>query len=128
MDVILSILKNLVPYSEDHGCLHMFMILYRKIIDNEKKYTKEDRELLSFFTDQFHIICNRLTVENISEILDDFRELRDDCHEQYEILKKRGHVNIKPFRIIASGQVIGFESTRLPSKHFEYEGFISCEL
>ena len=128
MDVILSILKKLVPYGEEHGCLHMFTILYRKIIDNEQKYTKEERELLSFFTDQFHLICHRLTVENISEILDDFRELRDDCHEQYEILKKRGHVNIKPFRIIASGEVIGFESSRRPSKKFEYEGFISCEL
>jgi len=124
---MLSIMKNVDRYSEDYGCLHMFMILY-KIIDNEQKYTKEERELLSFFTDQFHIICNRLTVENVSEMLDDFRELRDDCHEQYEILKKRGHVHIKPFRIIASGEVIGFESTRRPSKHFEHEGFISCEL
>jgi hypothetical protein len=114
MDVMLSILKNVDPY------MVVYMILY-KIIDNEQKYTKEERELLSFFTDQFHIICNRLTVENISEMLDDFRELRDDC----QILKKRGHAHIKPFRIIASGEVIGFESTRRPPKH---EGFISCEL
>ena len=55
---ITSIMKDLVPYSEDHGCFNMFIILYRKMNEN-KKYTKEERELLSFFTDQFHIICNR---------------------------------------------------------------------
>ena len=126
---ITSIMKDLVPYSEDHGCFNMFIILYRKMNEeDEDKYKKEERELLSFFTDQFHLICNRLTLENTEEILDDFRELRDDCHEKYEILKKRGDVNIKPFRIIASGEVIGFESCRRPSKKFEYEGFIPCEL
>jgi hypothetical protein len=138
MDIgnIRNIMNNLVPYSEEHGCFNMFIMLYRKITDTEhndeyNKHTKEERELLSFFTDRFHLICDRLTSENTAEMLDEFRELRDDCHEQYEILKKgdKGGVNIRPFRIIASGEVIGFESSRRPcTKKFEYEGFISCEL
>lgn len=122
-------MKDLVPYSEEHGCLNMFIILYKKIIDI-KDNTKEETDLLTSFTTRFHLICDRLTSENTAEMLDEFRELRDDCHEQYEILKKRGgDVNIRPFRIIASGEVIGFESSRRPcTKKFEYEGFISCEL
>jgi hypothetical protein len=124
-----NVMKDLPPYSEEHGCFNMFIILYRKITDETDKHTKEERELLSFFTTQFHLICERLTSENTEETLDDFRELRDDCHEQYEILKKVKNINIKPFRIIASGEVIGFESSRRPcTKKFEYEGFISCEL
>ena len=134
---ITNVMKDLVPYSEEHGCFNMFIILYGKITDEGAgmftgEHTKEERELLSFFTTQFHLICKRLTSENKAEMLDEFRELRDDCHEQYEILKKRdggGDVNIRPFRIIASGEVIGFESSRRPcTKKFEYEGFISCEL
>ena len=134
---IMEIMKDLAPYSEEHGCFNMFIMLYKKITDtehndeyNHNKHTKEERDLLSFFTDRFHIICGRLTSENTAEMLDEFRELRDDCHEQYEILKKgcKGDVNIRPFRIIASGEVIGFESSRRPCKKFEYEGFISCEL
>ena len=126
---ISNVMKDLPPYSEEHGCFNMFIILYRKITDEADKHTKEERELLSFFTTQFHLICDRLTPENTTEMLDEFRELRDDCHEQYEILKKGGGgVNIKPFRIIASSEVIGFESSRRPcTKKFEYEGFISCE-
>lgn len=130
---ITNVMKDLVPYSEEHGCFNMFIILYGKITDEGTgEHTKEERELLSFFTTQFHLICERLTSENTAEMLDEFRELRDDCHEQYEILKKgdgSGDVNIRPFRIIASGEVIGFESSRRPcTKKFEYEGFISCEL
>lgn len=136
IDSISRIMKDLVPYSEEQGCFKMFIILYRKIayndLEEDTKNTKQERELLSFFTDRFHHICDRLTPENTAEMLDEFRELRDDCHEQYEILKKGdggGDVNIRPFRIIASGEVIGFESSRRPcTKKFEYEGFISCEL
>ena len=132
-NIITNVMKDLPPYSEEHGCFNMFIILYRKIVYNDleedTKNTKQERELLSFFTDRFHHICERLTSENTAEMLDEFRELRDDCHEQYEILKKGGDVNIRPFRIIASGEVIGFESSRRPcTKKFEYEGFISCEL
>jgi hypothetical protein len=129
---ISNIMKNLVPYSEEHGCLNIFIILYRKITEEEEEYeyyTKKERDLLSFFINRFHRVCAQLTSENTAEMLDEFRELRDDCHEQYEILKKGGGVRIRPFRIIASGEVIGFESSRKPcTKKFEYEGFISCEL
>lgn len=127
---ISNVLKELVPYSEEHACLNIFIILYRKITEEDDEYyTKDERDLLSFFIDRFHRICDRLTSENTAEMLDEFRELRDDCHEQYEILKKGGGVIIRPFRIIASGEVIGFESSRRPcTKKFEYEGFISCEL
>ena len=111
----------------------MFLTLYRKINEDlTKDLTKGEKELLSFFNTRFQLICERMTNENTAETLDDFRELRDDCHEQYEILKKGdggGDINIRPFRIIASGEVIGFESSRRPcTKKFEYEGFISCEL
>lgn len=134
MDRISVIMKDLVPYSEEHGCFNIFIILYRKITEEDEDYeyedyTKEERDLLSFFIDRFHRICVQLTSENTAEMLDEFRELRDDCHEQYEILKKGRGVRIRPFRIIASGEVIGFESSRKPcTKKFEYEGFISCEL
>ena len=134
MDRIMNIIKDLVPYSEEHACFNIFIILYRKITEEDEDYeyeyyTKEERDLLSFFIDRFHRICVQLTSENTAEMLDEFRELRDDCHEQYEILKKGGGVRIRPFRIIASGEVIGFESSRKPcTKKFEYEGFISCEL
>jgi hypothetical protein len=140
ISVISNIMKDLVPYSEEHACLNIFIILYRKIMEEGDEYyeyytkeddehTKEERDLLSFFIDRFHRICVQLTSENTAETLDEFRELRDDCHEQYEILKKGGGVRIRPFRIIASGEVIGFESSRKPcTKKFEYEGFISCEL
>jgi len=129
----MNIMNNLIPYSEEHGCLNMFLTLYRKINEDlTKDLTKGEKELLSFFNTRFQLICERMTNENTAETLDDFRELRDDCHEQYEILKKGdggGDINIRPFRIIASGEVIGFESSRRPcTKKFEYEGFISCEL
>lgn len=133
MNEYTNTMNNLIPYSEEHGCLNMFLILYRKINEDLTKHlTKGEKELLSFFNTRFQLICERMTNENTAETLDDFRELRDDCHEQYEILKKGdgcGDINIRPFRIIASGEVIGFESSRRPcTKKFEYEGFISREL
>jgi hypothetical protein len=94
-------------------------------MEEDDEHTKEERPLIVFHRQ----VSSHLCPENTAEMLDEFRELRDDCHEQYEILKKGGGVRIRPFRIIASGEVIGFESSRKPcTKKFEYEGFISCEL
>lgn len=35
---ISNIMKDLVPYSEEHACLNIFIILYKKIMEEDDEY------------------------------------------------------------------------------------------
>ncbi len=75
---------------------------------------EKELELILFFTEQFESIVSRITTQNEKDILDDLRELRDDCQEKYEELAKMYHLTLKPFRVFYEGAVLACESSRRP--------------
>lgn len=77
---------------------------------------EKELELILFFTEQFELIVSQITTQNEKDILDDLRELRDDCQEKYEALAKMYHLTLKPFRVFYEGAVLACESSRRPYK------------
>ena len=75
---------------------------------------EKELELILFFTEQFELIVSQITTQNEKDILDDLRELRDDCQEKYEALAKMYNITLKPFRVFYEGSVLACESSRRP--------------
>ena len=75
---------------------------------------EKELELILFFTEQFELIVSQITTQNEKDILDDLRELRDDCQEKYEALAKMYNITLKPFRVFYEGAVLACESSRRP--------------
>lgn len=75
---------------------------------------EKELELILFFKEQFELIVSRITTQNEKDILDDLRELRDDCQEKYEALAKMYNITLKPFRVFYEGSVLACESSRRP--------------
>lgn len=75
---------------------------------------EKELELILFFTEQFERNVSQITPQNEKDILEDLRELRDDCQEKYETLAKIHQLTLKPFRVIYEGAVLAGESSRRP--------------
>ena len=122
MDHFEQYLVNIPYYTENKLCFLMLQNTYDDYItyaDNllTEKPTpthKKEVELIMFFTEQFEIIVSQIKTQNENDILDDLRELRDDCQEKYEALSKIHQLTLKPFRVIYEGVVLAYESTRRP--------------
>jgi hypothetical protein len=106
--------------SDDKLCLLLFEKTYDDYItyaDNlltQPLTLAHEKELILFFTEQFERIVSQITPQNEKDILDDLRELRDDCHKKYEALSKIHQLTLKPFRVIYEGVVLAYESSRRP--------------
>jgi hypothetical protein len=110
------------PFGDDK----LFFLMFQNAYDDYITYSdnlltepltptrEKELELIQFFTEQFERIVSQITTQNEKDILDDLRELRDDCQEKYEELVQMYHLTLKPFRVFYEGSVLARESSRRP--------------
>jgi hypothetical protein len=120
----MNTIMNLFPsHSSQKMCFNTLLFIY-SYYKNYKPIHEWERELCDTFVCRYDACIKALTNESINDCLDTLREIRDECHEKYAAYKKQHTMVMRPFRVIYDGVVIGLESTRRPTKSYEFEDHI----